>query len=106
MQQPLIDGTTEKLTSPWHPDGHPGEHLSEHPGDAHAAPIGAQHGVAQRHALGQAAGDGGTAPADFVQGKLQCCRYFHAYELPKIDAWLAVVSSRNPVCRDMQDTWF
>ena len=53
MQQPLIDGTTEKLTSPWHPDGHPGEHLSEHPGDAHAAPIGAQHGVA--------AGGGSTA---------------------------------------------
>ena len=45
-------------------------------------------------------------PADFVQGKLQCCRYFHAYELPKIDAWLAVVSSRSAVCREMQDAWF
>ncbi|MDO9293491.1 MAG: acyl-CoA dehydrogenase, partial [Hydrogenophaga sp.] len=42
----------------------------------------------------------------FVQGKLQACRYFFAYELPKIDAWLAVVSSRNALCRDMQDDWF
>jgi hypothetical protein len=47
-----------------------------------------------------------TQPADFVQGKLQCCRYFHAFELPKIDAWLAVVAARNPICRDMQDAWF
>jgi butyryl-CoA dehydrogenase len=47
-----------------------------------------------------------SQPADFVQGKLQCCRYFHAYELPKIDAWLAVVAARNPICRDMQDAWF
>jgi alkylation response protein AidB-like acyl-CoA dehydrogenase len=47
-----------------------------------------------------------TQPADFVQGKLQCCRYFHAFELPKIDAWLNVVAARNPVCRDMQDAWF
>lgn len=54
----------------------------------------------------KAAGDEGRASADFVQGKLACCRFFHAYELPKIDAWLAVVSSRNPVCRDMQDAWF
>ena len=45
-------------------------------------------------------------PNSFVQGKLQACRYFFAYELPKIDAWLAVVSSRNPVCREMQDDWF
>jgi butyryl-CoA dehydrogenase len=42
----------------------------------------------------------------FVQGKLQACRYFFAYELPKIDAWLAVVASRSPLCRQMQDAWF
>jgi butyryl-CoA dehydrogenase len=42
----------------------------------------------------------------FVQGKLQACHYFFAYELPKIDAWLAVVSSRSPICREMQDAWF
>ena len=32
--------------------------------------------------------------------------YFYHYELPKIDAWLAVVSSREALCRDMQDGWF
>ena len=42
----------------------------------------------------------------FVQGKLQACHYYCAYELPKIDAWLAVVSSRSPICREMQDAWF
>ena len=42
----------------------------------------------------------------FVQGKLQACHYYFAYELPKIDAWLAVVSSRSPICREMQDAWF
>jgi alkylation response protein AidB-like acyl-CoA dehydrogenase len=40
------------------------------------------------------------------QGRLAAMRYFFAYELPKIDAWLAVVSSRNDVCRSMQDDWF
>ena len=39
-------------------------------------------------------------------GKLQACRYFFDYELPKIDAWLSVVASRNPTCREMQDDWF
>ena len=42
----------------------------------------------------------------FVPGKLQACHYFFDYELPKIDAWLAVVASRNPVCREMRDEWF
>ncbi len=45
---------------------------------------------------------GGTLAA----GKLAAMRYFFAYELPKIDAWLAVVSSRCDVCRTMQDEWF
>ena len=54
----------------------------------------------------RAASAQGRQPDDFVQGKLACCRYFHAYELPKIDAWLAVVATREPVCRDMQDAWF
>jgi butyryl-CoA dehydrogenase len=39
-------------------------------------------------------------------GRRAALRYFHAYELPKIDAWLAVVSAREPVCRDMHDDWF
>jgi butyryl-CoA dehydrogenase len=47
-------------------------------------------------------------PADdaFALGKLQACHYFYAYELPKVDAWLGVVASRSPVCREMQDAWF
>ena len=40
------------------------------------------------------------------QGKLAAMRYFFAYELPKIDAWLLVVAARQPLCRDMRDEWF
>ena len=49
-----------------------------------------------------------TDPADpsLSDGKLAAMRYFYAYELPKIDAWLAVVASREPLCREMQDAWF
>ncbi len=43
---------------------------------------------------------------DLAQGKRAAMRYFYAYELPKIAAWLAVVASRNPTCRDMHDDWF
>jgi butyryl-CoA dehydrogenase len=42
----------------------------------------------------------------FLRGKLQAARYFLDFELPKIDAWLAVVAARNPTCREMQDDWF
>ena len=47
-----------------------------------------------------------AAEPGFVPGKLQACHYFFDYELPKIDAWLAVVASRNATCREMQDGWF
>ncbi|NWG74798.1 MAG: acyl-CoA dehydrogenase [Rubrivivax sp.] len=39
------------------------------------------------------------------RGKLAAMRYFFAYELPKIDAWLAVVASREAVCRQMDPAW-
>ena len=45
-------------------------------------------------------------PDGFVQGKLQACRYFFHYELPRIDAWLNVVAQRDATCREMQDSWF
>ena len=45
-------------------------------------------------------------PEGFVQGKLQACRYFFHYELPRIDAWLGVVAQRDATCREMQDSWF
>jgi alkylation response protein AidB-like acyl-CoA dehydrogenase len=41
-----------------------------------------------------------------LHGKLAAMRYFFAYELPKVDAWLLAVASRQSVCRDMQDHWF
>ena len=39
-------------------------------------------------------------------GKLAAMRYFFAYELPKLDAWLGVVRTRQDVCRLMQPEWF
>jgi butyryl-CoA dehydrogenase len=44
--------------------------------------------------------------SDFHQGKLAAMRYFFRFELPKIDAWLAVVQTRDPTCREMRDAWF
>ena len=48
----------------------------------------------------------GQGDADFLRGKLQAMRYFYAYELPQTAAWLTVVSSCDPVCREMRDEWF
>ena len=42
----------------------------------------------------------------FSAGKLSAMRYFYAYELPKIDPWLAVVGQREAVCRLMPDEQF
>jgi alkylation response protein AidB-like acyl-CoA dehydrogenase len=39
-------------------------------------------------------------------GKLAAMRYFFAYELPKVDAWLGVVGRREAVCREMHADWF
>jgi alkylation response protein AidB-like acyl-CoA dehydrogenase len=46
----------------------------------------------------------GESAAD--RGRRQACRFFFDYELPRIDAWLAVVATRNPTCREMRDEWF
>jgi alkylation response protein AidB-like acyl-CoA dehydrogenase len=43
---------------------------------------------------------------DLAQGQRAAMRYFFAYELPKIGAWLAVVSSRDATCREMKEDWF
>ena len=40
------------------------------------------------------------------EGRLAATRYFFAYELPKIDAWLAVVAAREDVCRTMSEDSF
>ncbi len=47
-----------------------------------------------------------AASDGFLLGKLQACRYFFSYELPKIDAWLGVVAARDATCREMRDDWF
>ena len=39
-------------------------------------------------------------------GKHAAMRFFFAHELPRIDAWLAVVASRDDTARTMRDEWF
>jgi butyryl-CoA dehydrogenase len=39
-------------------------------------------------------------------GKRAAMRYFYAFELPKIDAWLGPVARREPLLREVQDAWF
>lgn len=39
-------------------------------------------------------------------GRLGATRYFYHYELPKIGAWLNVVSSRDPTCADFPEEAF
>ena len=51
----------------------------------------------------RASGAAGDAAA---HGRLAACRYFFRYELPKIDAWLGVVASRDDTCRTMADESF
>ena len=43
---------------------------------------------------------------DFARGKRAAQRYFFAYELPKVAAWLGVVARREALTREMQDAWF
>jgi alkylation response protein AidB-like acyl-CoA dehydrogenase len=47
---------------------------------------------------------GGQGPA--LLGRLAAARYFFGYELPRVPAWLGVVSRRDATCRTMQDAWF
>jgi butyryl-CoA dehydrogenase len=44
-----------------------------------------------------------TAAAD---GRRAACRYFYRYELPQIQAWLAVVKSRDQTCADLAEDAF
>ena len=56
----------------------------------------------------QAAGEWDRSPLGpgFLQGKLATADYFFHYELPKIDAWLGVVSRRDQTCAQAQADWF
>ena len=44
-----------------------------------------------------------SAAAD---GRRAACRYFYRYELPQIQAWLAVVKSRDQTCADLAEDAF
>jgi butyryl-CoA dehydrogenase len=39
-------------------------------------------------------------------GRTRAAAYFYHYELPKIGAWLQVVSTRDPLCATMPDAAF
>ena len=56
----------------------------------------------------QARGDWDRSPLGpgFLQGKRATADYFFRYELPKIDAWLGVVSRRDATCAQAQADWF
>ena len=41
-----------------------------------------------------------------TQGKLRATRYFYRYELPKIGAWLSVVSASDQTCAEMPEAAF
>jgi butyryl-CoA dehydrogenase len=47
-------------------------------------------------------------PADdaAAAGRLAACRYFFRYELPRIEAWLGVVETRDDTCRTMAEDAF
>lgn len=51
------------------------------------------------------AGDAAQAQAA-TQGRVAAARYFFHYELPKIGAWLAVVSSRDATCANLAEEAF
>ncbi len=56
--------------------------------DPHPSPLPEGEGTRTRHDA-------------FIEGKRAAMRYFFHYELPKIDAWLAVVSSRDMTCANI-----
>ncbi len=56
-------------------------------------------------ALAAQAGAAGASSAAST-GRLAATRYFYHYELPKIGAWLQVVSSRDPTCADLVEDAF
>jgi alkylation response protein AidB-like acyl-CoA dehydrogenase len=43
---------------------------------------------------------------DFYRGKLQACRYFFKWELPKVQPQLDLLASIDTTTLDMQDAWF
>ena len=48
----------------------------------------------------------GDADDDFYHGKFAACRYFFAYELPKVGPMLDLLASLDDTTLTMQDAWF
>ncbi len=46
------------------------------------------------------------ADMDFISGKLQACRFYFAWELPKIEAWLGVLDPVDTCTLAMKDNWY
>jgi butyryl-CoA dehydrogenase len=42
----------------------------------------------------------------FAAGKQAAAKYFYAFEMPKIPAWLAPVTARERLTLTMQESWF
>ncbi len=49
---------------------------------------------------------GATQTVAAQAGRVRAAAYFYHYELPKIGAWLGVVSRRDPTCADMPEDAF
>jgi alkylation response protein AidB-like acyl-CoA dehydrogenase len=49
---------------------------------------------------------GATQTVAAQAGRIRATSYFYHYELPKIGAWLGVVSRRDPTCADMPEDAF
>lgn len=43
---------------------------------------------------------------DFYRGKLQACRYYFRWELPKVEYQSCILSDVDPTSHAMQDAWF
>ena len=56
--------------------------------------------------IGAAILEAGDAESSANIGRLAALDYFMRYELPKCDAWLRVVESRDPTCRDVPEDAF
>lgn len=57
--------------------------------------------VATRN-MGAAKGD----DQHFYRGKLQACRYYFRWELPKVEYQSRILNDVDPTCHAMQDAWF
>ena len=48
----------------------------------------------------------GNQHEDFYRGKLQACKYFIQWELPKVRPMLNLLESLDTTTLDMKDSWF